>query len=571
GPPDVQTEAAAPVSETTATLRGNLQWDGGESCEHRFKYGTESGVYTVETSWTGSVTTGDDFSAEISGLARGQAYYFVAECRNGNGTTAASELDFVTLPAPPSTLSASSAGPDSIDLTWSKGEGAGNTQVQRKTGSYPVDRADGVAVYNGTGTSVTDTGLDPSTAYYYRAWSEASAGGQWSATYAEASAATTGVGPVAGSEAATLIAAESATLNGLVFDDNGEPCEYRFEYDIDSGEPYGNATTWTGAVVTDDTFGESVSSLTPGTDYFFRAELMNGTGTSNGGELAFTTKPVGPAELVATSAGADSVDLSWAMGAGADMTLIIRKTGAYPENRSDGVQVYLDSGTLCSDGSLVEGTAYYYRAWSYHVGSGQWSDDYVEDNAVTGTAGTPSISVTPTSFEIIVPPDAVSEHTLTIENTGDGTLHYTVGESVPPPPPPAPGAPVAVDATSGVGLAAWSARADDVNELIVKFKDVDGRSSANAVHESLGTMAVGGSAVGRFDVVRIPEGGNATEIATGYLNSGLVEYVEPNYRREAAWSPDDPLLTLQWNLDQVNADNAWDYRRGASSDVIVAI
>ncbi|MBN1857371.1 MAG: S8 family serine peptidase [Dehalococcoidia bacterium] len=571
GPPDVQTESADSVGETAAALWGYVQSDGGESCEYRFSYGEESGVYTVETSWASSVTTGDDFSAEVSGLALGQAYYFVAECRNGNGTDIGSELDFVTFPAAPSSLSASSAGPDSIDLTWSKGEGAGNTQVQRKAGAYPVDRADGVTVYNGTAPSVTDTGLDCATAYYYRAWSEASAGGQWSATCAEATAATSGVAPVAGSESATSTAAESAVLNGTVFDDNGEPCQYRFEYDVDSGEAYGNATTWTGSVVTDDPFAEAVSGLLPGTDYYFRAQLTNSTGTSSGGELSFTTKPLGPADFDATSAGSDSVDLSWTIGSGADMTLIMRKTGSYPADRGDGVQVYLDSGTLCSDGSLVEGTTYYYRAWSYHAGSEQWSEDYADDSAATDTSGTPVIAVLPASFEIVVPPGDVSEYSLSIGNTGSGTLHYTVGESVPPPPPPPPGASNAIESVSAAGVSAWSVRAADVEELIVKFKDTGGRSSAEAVHGALGAVSVGRSSAGRFDIVRVPEGRNAAEVATDYLNSGLVEYVEPNYRREAAWSPDDPMLALQWNLDQVNAENAWDYRRGASSDVIVAV
>jgi len=48
----------------------------------------------------------------------------------------------------------------------------------------------------GTGTSVSDTGLSPSTTYYYRAWSEVTVTGsqQWSDGYAQASAVTNSAG-----------------------------------------------------------------------------------------------------------------------------------------------------------------------------------------------------------------------------------------------------------------------------------------------------------------------------------------------------------------------------------------
>ncbi len=81
----------------------------------------------------------------------------------------------------------------------------------------------------------------------------------------------------------------TATLNGVITDDEGEPCQYRFEYDTDSGEPYTYNTTWTGSKITGEPFSESISSLEEETTYYFRAQAKNIAGTGNGTELTFTT------------------------------------------------------------------------------------------------------------------------------------------------------------------------------------------------------------------------------------------------------------------------------------------
>jgi len=68
-----------------------------------------------------------------------------------------------------------------VGISWVKGEGAENTMIRAKYGSYPVDRADGNLVYYGDGVVASDTGVnfDEGVAdVYYRAWSE-DAGEVW--------------------------------------------------------------------------------------------------------------------------------------------------------------------------------------------------------------------------------------------------------------------------------------------------------------------------------------------------------------------------------------------------------
>ena len=81
----------------------------------------------------------------------------------------------------------------------------------------------------------------------------------------------------------------TATLNGVIIDDEGEPCQYRFEYDTDSGEPYTYNSTWTGGKTTGEFFSESIPGLEEETTYYFRAQAKNIAGTGNGTELTFTT------------------------------------------------------------------------------------------------------------------------------------------------------------------------------------------------------------------------------------------------------------------------------------------
>jgi len=195
--PTVTTANATLVEETTATLHGTVSSDGGEACQYRFEYGTASGgPYTSNTTWTGSVTTRQPFSANITILSEGTRYYFRAQVKNSAGTGSGAELALLTKPDPPVSFTTGNITTTQIDLSWTKGAGALRTMVRRKTGDYPADRSDGYQVYFGSGTSVSDTGLSPGTTYYYKAWSEVSGSQQWSDGFTAVAATTDGGAPI---------------------------------------------------------------------------------------------------------------------------------------------------------------------------------------------------------------------------------------------------------------------------------------------------------------------------------------------------------------------------------------
>ncbi len=173
---------------------------------------------------------------------------------------------------------------------------------------------------------------------------------------------------------ATNVEETTATLNGTLTNDGGEACEVRFQYG--KTESYSDNTSWQAGKVTGNSFSENITGLDKGTLYHFRAQAKNTAGTANGQDKTLLTKPDPPTGFTATP-GNTQVSLSWTKGGGANRTMIIRKVGGYPANRSDGTQVYFDTGTSYTDTGLTNGTTYYYSAWSEVTADSlqQFSDD----------------------------------------------------------------------------------------------------------------------------------------------------------------------------------------------------
>lgn len=231
--------------------------------------------------------------------------------------------------------------------------------------------------------------------------------------------------PIVTTNNATNVEETTVTLNGLLVDDGGVACQYRFQYDIDAGEPYADSTTWMGAITTGQTFSQIVSSLTKGELYFFRAQCQNVNGINSGDEKAFLTKPDGPTGFQATRDDVlVQINLIWIKGEGADKTTIVRKIGSYPADRTDGLVVYNGTTNRYEDGAVIANNHYYYRAWSYcSEGWLHWySDDYDEDSCV---------ALAPATFDIrdiLIIDDVLPdlEISVIVENKGGILVDITV-------------------------------------------------------------------------------------------------------------------------------------------------
>jgi hypothetical protein len=122
--------------------------------------------------WGSSGATGNKgFDINVSNcLAQGTLYHYYAVANNSNTTTYGSDQTFLTKPQIPTGLSTNGVNSTKLNVSWTKGDGANNTYVERHTSSS-FARGDGTLLYNGTGTYVVDTGLIPDTTYYYQLWS----------------------------------------------------------------------------------------------------------------------------------------------------------------------------------------------------------------------------------------------------------------------------------------------------------------------------------------------------------------------------------------------------------------
>jgi phosphodiesterase/alkaline phosphatase D-like protein len=172
----------------------------------------------------------------------------------------------------------------------------------------------------GSGTSdapvsASISGLTADTTYYYRAVAKDAAGTSY---FGSVSTFDTGPGGAAivATGAASAVTNTGATLSGTV-DPHGKQTAFAFEY----GTSFAASGTTTISGVDNEDAGNGpravslpISGLAPDTTYFYRLVATNGSGTSMGVVMSFTTGP-GGAPIVTTGA-ASAITASGATLAG---------------------------------------------------------------------------------------------------------------------------------------------------------------------------------------------------------------------------------------------------------------
>jgi uncharacterized protein (TIGR02145 family) len=95
-PPTITTQSATSVTQTTATLNGNITDTGGENPTVRgFEYGTTTNYGTTSSDVTGSYSTGA-YTKDITSLTCGTTYHYRANATNSVGTTNGNDVSFTT-------------------------------------------------------------------------------------------------------------------------------------------------------------------------------------------------------------------------------------------------------------------------------------------------------------------------------------------------------------------------------------------------------------------------------------------------------------------------------------------
>ncbi len=391
---EVNTEAASNITATTATLNGDITFNGGAEITQRgFVYATSNTDLTIGATGVTDValsgTTGT-FDEEITGLTAGTAYFYKAYATNSVGTTYGDAQSFTTLAVAPT---ASTTAASDITATTATLNGNitsdGGAEITARGFVYATSNADliigatdvtDVTVSGTTGVFTENiTGLTAGTAYFYAAYAINSV----DTTYGEVQSFTTlAVAPTASTTAASDITSSTATLNGDITSDGGATITARgFVYAISNADLTIGIAGVTDVTVSGTTgvFTENITGLTAGTTYYYTAYAINSVDTTYGEVQSFTTEAVvGAVAPTASTTAASDITSSTATlnghitsDGGATITargfvyatsnadLIIGTTGVMDVTVNGTTGVFTENIT-----GLTAGTIYYYRAYA---------------------------------------------------------------------------------------------------------------------------------------------------------------------------------------------------------------
>ncbi|MFH0991063.1 MAG: FG-GAP-like repeat-containing protein [bacterium] len=294
------------------------------------------------------------------------------------------------LQLPPKSLLASSASL-AVNLSWQNGGGA--VPFMRYKIYSGNDSLNVWLIDSTTNTNFTNSGLAQGTRYFYRVSAVDSTGFEGVKSYAVSAIPQTGVSaPTATTSAASAIASMSATLNGSV-NPNGSSTTAYFEWSTNSSFSPLNTTSSQniGSSTSATNISASLTSLTPGTTYYYRVFAQNTGGTVRGTTQNFTTLIQAPDVVTLSSPtnGASSqpvtVTLNWSSSARAASYRIQVSTSQLFSS------LLLDDSTITTISRQLSGLSgsitYYWRVSAKNAGgTTAWSSTW----SFTTVAGLPS-------------------------------------------------------------------------------------------------------------------------------------------------------------------------------------
>jgi hypothetical protein len=159
--PTVTTQAATSIEDTTATGNGNITDTGGE----------DASAWGICWNLEGTPDTGDNvvagtgaggvgaFTAALTGLPTGRTIYARAYATNGGGTSYGAEVNWLTKPAAPTNVAATSNIEAKVTITWTASVGATDYHVFR--GAVDLGASGNVTTEDdagGTAATITNAG-----------------------------------------------------------------------------------------------------------------------------------------------------------------------------------------------------------------------------------------------------------------------------------------------------------------------------------------------------------------------------------------------------------------------------
>lgn len=363
----------------------NLNWTDNSTNEDKFI--VERSLDSANFTEIGTVVSGINVFGNI-GLSPSTRYYYRVKAANSAGDSNYSNIaDATTFSAPasppsaPSSLATIVISSTQIDLSWN--DNSSNEDDFKLERSTDGNTFAPLVTLGANVTNYNDTGLLPSTQYWYRVKAHNSAG---DSNYSNVAFATTQAAPVIPPAAPTGLiatAASSSVINLIWTDNSNNEIEFWIERSINNNVNFVQIATVAAGVSSYSNIG-----LTANTTYFYRVRASNTAGQSGfSNEVNATTQaaspiPTAPSGLVVTGTTQTTVSLAWTdnsfnedgfkLDRGIDsFDKLGNPTVLWVVNyRTVGVNV-----TTFTDTGLTQGKRYYYRVRAYNLaGSSSYSN-----------------------------------------------------------------------------------------------------------------------------------------------------------------------------------------------------
>jgi fibronectin type 3 domain-containing protein len=328
-----------------------------------------------------------------------------------------------TVPTAPGNLTATAAGANQINLSWTastSANGIANYVVQRCLGAGCTNFAQ---IATSAGTIYTDTGLLPSTSYNYQVQAVDTVGNA-SAFSSAATAATQAPPPPTAPGNLTATAASASQIN---LSWTASASGYGIAYYVVERCQGAGCTNFAQIAASAGTI-YSDTGLLSSTSYSYWVQAVDTAGNTSALSNTATAAtqapppPTAPGNLTATAASASQINLSWTAstsGIGIADYVVQRCQGAGCANFA---QIAALTGTSYSDTGLLASASYSYRAQAVDTGG----NTSTFSNTSTGATQAPPPPTAPGNLTATAVSATQINLTWTASTSGIGIADYVV-------------------------------------------------------------------------------------------------------------------------------------------------